>query len=147
MARKTLHIVTNQAVKQTMAQLGSPLIQVAVKGRVTGGANGNTLVIENISTCRSQTLPIIASQAAGKALAAAAACSTCHDITLAGRVVQTAQGNCLILDRAANTSRLAIIADAPMRQKLANMARQRGGEITLKAKVVQQAGSSVLVLK
>jgi hypothetical protein len=146
MARKTLNIVTNEAVRRTMAALGSPVVQVAVKGRVEQCANGCTLVIQNISTCRSETLPIIASQPAIKALAAAASCESCHDITLAGRVIQNASGNCLFLERAANTEQMPIVADASVRQKLTNMARQRGGEVTVKAKVVQQGHNRVLVL-
>ena len=63
MARKSLHIVTNDAVKRVLGSLGSPLVQVAVKGRVVSGAGANTLVIENVSTSRSATLPIVASQA------------------------------------------------------------------------------------
>jgi hypothetical protein len=148
MAKKTLNIVTNEAVRRTMAALGSPVVQVAVRGRVEqcGNGNGCTLVIENISTCRSETLPIIASQPAIKALAAAASCDTCHDITLAGRVIQNANGNCLFLERAANTEQMPIVADACVRQKLTNMAKQRGGEVTVKAKVVQQGCNRVLVL-
>ena len=69
MARKALHIVANQATKQVLAQLGSPLIQVAVKGRVIKGAASNTLLIENIQASKSTTLPIVAGPIARKALA------------------------------------------------------------------------------
>ena len=146
MARKALHIVANEAVKRVLGSLGSPLIQVAVKGRVVGGAAGNTLVIENVSTSKSTTLPIIASGATKKCLADVAAGEGSHECTLLGRVITSASGNILLLDRVGKAATMAIIADASTRSQLADLARQKGGEIMVKAKVMQSAGNKVLVL-
>lgn len=146
MARKALHIVANEAVKRVLGSLGSPLIQVAVKGRVVSGAAGNTLVIENVSTSRSSTLPIIASAVTKKCLADVAASEGSHECTLLGRVITSASGNVLLLDRVGRAATLPIIADASTRRQLADLAKERGGEITVRAKVMQSAGNKFLVL-
>ena len=146
MARKALHIVANDAVKRVLGSLGSPLIQVAVKGRVVSGAGANTLVIENVSTSRSTTLPIIASQVTKKVLGEVATGQASHEVTLLGKVIQTASGNVLLLDRVGKTATLPIIADPSTRRILADLAKERGGEITVKARVVEQAGNKILVL-
>jgi len=146
MARKSLHIVTNDAVKRVLGSLGSPLVQVAVKGRVVSGAGANTLVIENVSTSRSTTLPIVASQAAKKALADTAGSAGSHQIALLGHVVQSAGGNVLLLNQVSKANSLAISADACTRKLLGDLAGTKGGEATIKAKVVQQGGNKVLVL-
>jgi len=146
MARKALHIVANEAVKRVLGSLGSPLIQVAVKGRVVSAAGGNTLVIENVSTSRSSTLPIIASAATKKGLADVAGCEGSHECTLLGRVITSAGGNVLLLDRVGKANTLAIVADASTRRQLSDLAKEKGGEIMVKAKVVQSAGNRILVL-
>jgi hypothetical protein len=143
MARKSLNIVTNQAVKRVLGSLGSPLVQVAVKGRVVSGAGANTLVIENVSTARSTTLPIVAGPAAKKALASSAGS---QEIALLGRVVQSAGGNVLLLDRVSNANTLAISANTGTRKLLGDLAGKKGGEVSLTAKVVDQGGHKVLVL-
>jgi hypothetical protein len=143
MARKSLRIVTNDAVKRVLGSLGSPLVQVAVKGRVVSGAAANTLVIENVSTSRSTTLPIVASPAAKQALAGTAGS---QEIALLGRVVQSAGGNVLLLDRVANANKLTISANAGTRKLLGDLAGKKGGEASLTAKVVVQGGRKVLVL-
>ena len=146
MARKALHIVANEAVKRVLGSLGSPLIQVAVKGRVVSGAAGNTLVIENVSTSRSTTLPIIASGATKKSLADVAVGEGPHECTLLGRVITSASGNVLLLDRVGKAATMPIIADASTRRQLSDLAKEKGGEITVKAKMIQSAGNRILVL-
>jgi hypothetical protein len=146
MARKALHIVANDAVKRVLGSLGSPLIQVAVKGRVVGGAGGNTLVIENVSTSRSATLPIVASATTKKCLADVAGGEGSHECTLLGRVITSASGNILLLDRVGKAATLPIIADASTRRQLADLAKEKGGEITVRAKVMESAGNRILVL-
>ena len=146
MAKKALHIVANDAVKRVLGSLGSPLVQVAVKGRVVTGAGANTLVIENVSTSRSTTLPIIASQTTKRALGDVASAEGSHEVTLLGKVVQCASGNVLLLDRVGKAATLPIIADASTRKVLADLAREKGGEVTVKARVVEQAGNKILIL-
>ena len=146
MARKSLHIVTNDAVKQVLGSLGSPLVQVAVKGRVVSGAGANTLIIENVSTSRSTTLPIVASQATKKALAETAGSAGSNQIALLGRVVQSASGNVLLLDRVSKANRLTVSADACTRKLLGDLAGKKGGEASITAKVVDQGGNKVLLL-
>jgi hypothetical protein len=146
MARKVLQIIASEAARRTLGALGSPLIQVTVRGHVTSGSNCNTLTIERVCTCKSMTLPIIASQAACATLGEIAKSKASHEVALQGRVVQGAFGNCLILDQVGKAARLPIIADASMRKILAGMASEKGGEITVRARVVEQAGNKVLVL-
>jgi hypothetical protein len=146
MARKSLSIVANEATKRVLAQLGSPLIQVAVKGRVVSSKGGNALVIENVSTSKSTTLPIVAGPVAKKALADAAHGSGSHEITLLGRVTQSHGSNVLLLDRVGKAHALPIIADGATRQLLAGLAAEKGGELTVKARVVESNGSKILVL-
>ena len=143
MARKSLSIVTSDAVKQVLGSLGSTLVQVAVKGRVVSEAGGNTLIIENVSTSRSTTLPIVAGPAAKKALASSAGS---QEIALLGRVVQSAGGNVLLLDQVSNANRMTISADACTRKLIGDLAGKASGEVSIKAKVVEQGGNKVLVL-
>lgn len=146
MARKSLSIIANEATKRVLAQLGSPLVQVAVKGRVVSSKRGNALVIENVSTSKSTSLPIIAGPAAKKALADAAHGSGSHEIQLLGRVVQSQGTNVLLLDRVGKAQALPIIADGATRQLLAGLAAEKGGEVTVKARVVESGGNKILVL-
>lgn len=146
MARRALHIVANNAVKQLLGSLGSPLIQVAVKGRIAKGAAANTLIIENVSTSRSTTLPIVASQAAKKVLGDVANGNGSHEVSLCGRVVQSAGGNVLLLDGANRATKFAITADASTRRVLADLAEDGGGEMSVRASVVERGGNKVLVL-
>jgi len=146
MARKVLQIIANDAARRTLGALGSPLIQVTVRGHVTNGSNFNTLTIERVCTCRSMNLPIVASQNARCALGEIAKSKASHEVTLQGRVIQGAFGNCLILDQVGKQARLPIIADASMRKTLAGMASEKGGEISIRARVVEQGGNKVLVL-
>lgn len=146
MARKALHIVANDAVKRVLGSLGSPLVQVAVKGRVVSGAGANTLVIENVSTARSTTLPIVASAITKKALGDVASAEGSHEVTLLGKVVTAAGGNVLLLDRVGKAATLPIIADASTRKILADLAKEKGGEVTVRARVVESAGNKILVL-
>ena len=145
MARKSLSIVANEATKRVLAQLGSPLVQVAVRGRVVSSKRGNALVIENVSTSKSTNLPIIAGPVAKKALADAAHGSGSHEITLLGRVTSANGSNVLLLDRVGKA--LPIVANDATRQLLAALAAEsNGGEVTVKAKVVENAGGKYLVL-
>ena len=146
MARKALNIVANEAVKRVLGSLGSPLVQVAVKGRVVGGAGGNTLVIENVSTSRSATLPIVASAATKKVLSEVACGEGAHEVTLLGRVATGAAGNVLVLDRVGKSATMPIIADECTRKQLSDLAKEKGGEITVRAKVMESAGNRILVL-
>ncbi|MCY3019242.1 MAG: hypothetical protein NTW87_09480 [Planctomycetota bacterium] len=146
MARKGLHIVANEATKRVLASLGSPLVQVAVKGRVVESGSANTLVIENVSTSKSTTLPIIASPITKKALGDLAGVQGSHEVTLLGRVIQTASGNVLLLDRVGKAQSLPIVANEATRKVLSDLAKEKGGEITVKAKVVEQRGNKILVL-
>jgi len=146
MARKGLYIVANEAVKRVLGSLGSPLVQVAVKGRVVTSGAANTLVIENVSTSRSTTLPIVASATTKKALGELAAAEGSHDVTLLGKVCTSATGNVLLLDRVGKAQSLPIIADASTRKILADLAKEKGGEVTVKARVVESAGNKVLIL-
>lgn len=146
MARKVLQIIANEASRRTLGALGSPVVQVTVRGRVTNGSQCNTLTIERVCTCKSITLPIIASQRACSALGEIAKSRASHDVALQGRVVQGALGNYLFLDQVGKAARLPIIADASMRRALAGITSQRGGEISVKAKVIEQNGNQVLVL-
>ena len=146
MARKSLSIVANEATKRVLAQLGSPLIQVAVKGRVVSSKRGNALVIENVTTSKSTSLPIIASAASKKALGGLAHSEGSHEVTLLGHVGQVNGTNVLLLDRVGKAHALPIIANAATRQLLAGLAAEKGGEVTVKAKVVESGGNRILVL-
>ncbi|MGD0088820.1 MAG: hypothetical protein ABSE73_02765 [Planctomycetota bacterium] len=146
MAKKALNIVANEAVKRVLGSLGSPLVQVAVKGRVVSSPCGNTLVIENVSTSKSATLPIVASAATKAALSNVATSEGAREVTLLGRVTAGPGGNILVLDRVGQASTLPIIADESTRKQLSDLARDKSGEITVKAKVVESAGNKVLVL-
>ena len=146
MARKSLSIVANEATKRVLAQLGSPLVQVAVKGRVISSKRGNALVIENVSTSKSTSLPIVAGPIAKKALADAAHGAGSHEITLLGRVASVNGTNTLVLDRVGKAHALPIIADGATRQLLAGLAAEKGGEVTVKARVVDNGGNKILVL-
>jgi hypothetical protein len=117
-----------------------------VKGRVVSGAGANTLVIDNVCTSRSTTLPIVASQAAKKALADTAGSAGSNQIALLGQVVQSAGGNVLLLNRVSEANSLAISADACTRKLLGELAGKKGAEASLTAKVVEQGGNKVLVL-
>ena len=139
MSRKGLSIVANEAVRQTLGQLGSPVVQVAVRGRVTNSRLGNVLTIENVSTSRSSTLPIVASAVTKKALAGFADKSGVHGISLLGRVVSANGTNTLLLDRVDKS--LGIVADASTRELLSELA-DGAGETEITAKVVD----NVLVL-
>jgi len=140
MSRKGLSIVANEAVRQTLGQLGSPMVQVAVRGRVTNSRLGNVLAIENVSTSRSSTLPIVASAATKKALSGFTDKNGSHGINLLGRVVSVNGTNTLLLDRVDKS--LGIVADASTRELLADLAADGQGETEITAKVVD----NVLVL-
>ncbi len=133
MSRKALSIVANEAVRQTLGRLGSPLVQVAVRGRVSTTRIGNVLTIENVSTSRSATLPIVASAATKKALAGAGSNGS-HGISLLGRVVSVNGQNTLLLDRVDKS--LGIVADASTRELLSDLASEGKGETEITAKVV-----------
>jgi hypothetical protein len=140
MSRKSLSIVANEAVRQTLGRLGSPMVQVAVRGRLTSSRIGNVLTIENVSTSRSSTLPIIASGVTKKALANAAEKTGSHGINLLGRVVSVNGQNTLLLDRVDKS--LGIVADASTRELLSDLAAEGKGETEITAKIVD----NVLVL-
>jgi hypothetical protein len=146
MARKSLQIATSEAVKNVLGSLGSPLVSVAVKGRVVSGAAANTLLTENITTSKSTTLPIIVTPATKKALAEAAGSTGSHEISLLGRVVHSVSGTVLLLDRVGMANRLVISADASTRELLGNLASTKNGEASIKVKVVERGGNKVLVL-
>ena len=142
---KQLSIVANEATKRVLAQLGSPVIQVAVKGRVVSSRAGNALIIENVSTSKSTSLPIVASASTKKALGDLAHSSGSHEITLLGKVVENRGSNILLLDRVGKA--LPIVANDATRQLLAALAAEKdGGEVTVKAKIVENAGGKYLVL-
>ena len=143
MSRKALSIVANEAVRHTLGQLGSPLVQVAVRGRVTNSRLGNVLTIENVSTSRSATLPIVASAATKKALGGLAEKHGTQSISLLGRVVSANGTNTLLLDRVDKT--LAIVADAATREMFSDLASDEG-ETNVTAKVVEENGRNYLVL-
>jgi len=69
-----------------------------------------------------------------------------HQITLLGRVVQSASGSVLLLDQVSKANRMTISADACTRKLLGDLAGKKGGEVSIKAKVVEQGGNKVLVL-
>ena len=145
MSRKSLSIVANEATKRVLAQLGSPVIQVAVKGRVVSNRAGNVLVIENVSTSKSTSLPIVASASTKKALGDMSHSKGSHEITLLGKVVESHGTNVLLLDRVGKA--LPIVANDATRQLLAALAAEsNGGEVTVKAKIVENAGGKYLVL-
>ena len=146
MAKQVLQIVASEAARRTLGQLGSPLIQVTVKGHVTNGTGINTLTIERVCASKSMTLPIVASRAATSALAQVAKSKASHEVTLQGCVAQSAAGNILFLQQIGNSATMPIIADECMRKKLAGMAMEKGGEITVRARMVEQAGNKVLIL-
>ncbi|HYG75405.1 MAG TPA: hypothetical protein VEK08_10420 [Planctomycetota bacterium] len=146
MAKKSLSIVANEATKRVLAQLGSPLIQVAVRGRVNTGKGGNVLVIDGVSTSKSTTLPIVASGATKKALGSLAQSEGSHEVNLLGRIVTSNGSNVLLLDRVAAAHALHIVADQATRGQLADLAKTKGGEVTVKAKVVERGGQKILVL-
>ncbi len=146
MAKKSLSIVANEATKRVLGQLGSPLIQVAVKGRVVQTAGGNSLIIENVSTSKSTTLPIIASACTRKALSEMANGEGSHEVSLLGKVIQTGGSNVLLLDRVSSAQALPIAANGATRKLLAELAQKGSGEVTVKAKVVDNGGNKILVL-
>ncbi|HYG76667.1 MAG TPA: hypothetical protein VEK08_16810 [Planctomycetota bacterium] len=147
MARKTLSIVANEATKRVLAQLGSPLIQVAVKGRVVSNRSGNVLTIENVSTSKSTSLPIIASAATRKTLGEIAHGEGTHQVTLLGHVAVVGGSNVLLLDRASKAHALPIIANNATQRLLSDLAKEKAGsEVTVKAKVVENGGRRILVL-
>ncbi|HEY3321252.1 MAG TPA: hypothetical protein VGP72_12350 [Planctomycetota bacterium] len=145
MSRKSLSIVANEATKRVLGQLGSPLVQVAVKGKVVKQKGGNVLVIENVSTSKSTTLPIIANACCKKALSEMAG-SESHDVTLLGRVITTGGSNVLLLDRVGKAQSLPIVANEATRKLLADLAADAEGEVTVKARVVESGGNKILML-
>ena len=140
MSRKGLSIIANESARRVLGNLGSPLIQVAVRGKVTG----NVFAIENLSTSRSMTLPIVASAATKKALGGLADKKGTQNVSLKGRVVSANGTNTLLLDRV--DKNLAIVADSSARELLADLAATGSGETTVTAKVVDENGHSYLVL-
>jgi len=147
MAKKSLSIVANEGTKRVLAQLGSPLIQVAVKGRVIASKSGNVLSIENVSTSKSTNLPIIASAATKKALGELSHSDGSHEVTLLGHVGELNGSNVLLLDQVAKAHALPIIANGATKRLLADLAKEKDGtEVTVKATVVENNGRRILVL-
>jgi len=144
MSRKGLSIIANESARRVLGNLGSPLIQVAVRGRVTNSRAGSVFAIENLSTSRSMTLPIVASAATKKALGGLADKKGTQSVSLKGRVVSANGMNTLLLDRV--DKQIAISADASARGLLQELAADGQGEATVTAKIVEQNGHSVLVL-
>jgi len=146
MAKKSLSIVANEATKRVLAQLGSPLIQVAVKGRVNSGKGGNVLIIDGVSTSKSTTLPIVASASTKKTLSELSHSEGSHEVNLLGKIVTHNGSNILLLDRIAASHALHIVADQATRGQLSELAKTKGGEVTVKARVVDRGGQKILVL-
>ena len=138
---KSLSIVANEATKRVLAQLGTPVVNVAVRGRVVRNGKNSTLLIEGVSTSKQTSLPIIASNAARKVLGDLAAGETSTAVNLTGRVAYNGSANVLVLDRVSKA--MPLVADADTRELLAELAAEGEGEVTLSAKV---GAGGILVL-
>jgi len=148
MAAKSIHIIASQQTRRALASLGTPIVDVAVRGRVVEEGGTNCLVIEGVSTQRSSSLPILASPSTRQSFGELSRNKQPVSVTVKGRIVQQRGSSVLLLDRVASTKNLAIMASDNTRKVLAELASAGdSGEVSVKAKVVNDNGNKVLVLE
>ena len=143
----SLQIIANQQTRRVLASLGSPVVEVSVRGKVVEEGGNNVLIIDSVATNRSSTLPIIASAGAKKTLGGLIHHEHPVEVSIKGRVVEQNGSNVLVLDRVASTKNLAITANASTQHMLAELANSGStSEVSVQAKVINQGGNKVLVL-
>ena len=145
MAHKSLAIIANPGTKRLLGQLGSPVVNVAIRGRVNESKAGTALIIDQVATDRSSTLPIIASASTKKALGELAKSKGSHAVTLVGHVQSAGGRNVLVLNRVQQA--LTIAADSATQGLLSELAGKGEGEVTVTAKLESHGGRKALVLK
>lgn len=141
----TLHIVANQGTKRILAELGKPVVNVSVRGRLVKQNNNSVLVLENISTQKTRSLPIVNNSITKRKLGDLAKAGASTEIVLNGSVVDNGSSNVLMLSNVVASKSLPLIASDDTKRTLAELS-ETGQEVTIKARVVQGRAGKMLVL-